>query len=175
MTKTQIFKSLFVAALPFLIFAIPVTAAEMSDWEWNDFNVQFSLPDTMKVIKNTADTFEATNDSVEFDIYPWKDESETAEHIAKEAFATLSTELGIDPKTVKKTDGGSLKINGFDAYLMEGSGQSKNGGRIYAVVGLIDPDSSVNFAAYVDMWSDDADTALQEAVSILKSIKKIKK
>lgn len=72
MIKNKIFKSLFIVALPFLIFAIPVTAAEMSDWEWTDFNVQFSLPDTMKVIKNTADTFEATNDSVEFDMYPWK-------------------------------------------------------------------------------------------------------
>ncbi len=175
MLKTKIFKSLFAIVLPILIFTLPVSAVDMSEWEWKDFNVKFSLPADMKVTKSTGEEFSAEDDSLAFDIYPWKDETETAESIAKEAFNTLATELGIDPKTVKKTDGGSMKINEYDAYLMEGEGKAKNGNIIYAVVGLTDPTSGVNFAAYVDFWSEDKEESLKRAVDILNSIKKMRK
>ncbi len=172
MLKSRIFKSLFAIALPVLIFATPAKAA---NFEWKDYNVQFVLPDDMKITANTGDKFEAESPGLSFDIYPWKDAKETAQNIAKEAFATLGKELEVDPKTAKSSDGGALKINEYDAYLMEGEGKAKDGALIYAVIGMIDPGSEVNFAAYVYFYSEDKEEALKKAVGILKSIKKMKK
>ncbi|MEK7431779.1 MAG: hypothetical protein AABZ74_01500 [Cyanobacteriota bacterium] len=173
MLKSKIFKSLFAIALPLLVFATPVKAA--SEWEWKDYNVQFALPDDMKVTTSTGDKFLAEAPGLSFEIYPWKDAKETAQNIAKEAFATLGKELEVDPKTAKTSDGGALKINEYDAYLMEGEGKAKDGGLIYAVIGLIDPKSEVNFAAYVYFYSEDKDSAIKNAIDILMSIKKMKK
>ena len=61
----------------FLLTCTYVKAQTLESWTWDTYKMKFKAPDNMRVVKNNADVFEATNDNITMDIYPRKGENLT--------------------------------------------------------------------------------------------------
>ncbi len=140
------------------LFAFQAHAqVKFQEYNWKDFKVSFSIPTTHKIEANSDTEFESGDNLTWLQMYPYKDETETAkgmiEKVAKEA-------------GVKIHDQGEYQVGGYDAYWITCE-SAKEPEWEYWYIGLIDPKTDVNF--YAIIWykkNNDAAGKIAEAMSL---------
>ncbi len=143
-------------------FIQSATAQKAFDYEWEHYNIVFTLANDFKAVTNTADEFTASGDGMEFGIFPFNDH--TVDHSNITAY---TIEIAKSLKLEQLDDVDVIDLNGLKGAYVEGY---KDGVRIL-VLGFIDPDSDTNFFATIT-FADNDQVAEDEAVEILKSIRK---
>lgn len=145
------------------------------DWvtyTWKQYKIKFEIPGDFKVKQNDAKKFIAGDSTMTFEIYPWKDPNVTAKDVAMQAMDDLSIdEDSGDSKVYEQDD-----FNGFKGYEIIGDGTQKGRDISFRVFGLIDPEGSTNFAAYVVYWADkNPEEDSEIAKELFETIEKIEK
>jgi len=149
--------------------------ANSGGWDkytWRQYKIKFEIPSEFEVKENSANQFAASDDIMTFEIYPWKDANVEARDVAIQAVKDLNIEFKGSEAIVK-----DIKLNGFNGYRIEGNGTQKNKALHFTVLGLIDPKSSTNFAAYILYWTGTRDDNDYSAISndIIESISKMQR
>ncbi|MFN8671861.1 MAG: hypothetical protein U0457_07205 [Candidatus Sericytochromatia bacterium] len=125
------------------------SAVKLIDFTWKKYNLKFTLPSTLKEATNQDGEFEASNESMNFQVFPWKDAKATKDDVLVQAFKGLT---GIDKASyvIDETASGEIEnLNGFKGYVV--LGEAKQGGTpVYlGILALIDPNGSDNFISYL--------------------------
>jgi hypothetical protein len=127
---------------------------------WEQYNIEITVPNDFKVIKNTANEFELEGDGMEMYMYIWNQKKVTIDDM-DEATITAAKELKLQEIDEEET----FKNGDFEGYYVEGF---KDGDRVM-LAGVIDIQSRTNF--FIVLTFDDKDTeAEKEALKILESI-----
>ena len=113
------------------------------DYEWEHYNIAFTLSDKFKVLKNTADEFSAQGNGISVSLFPFEDGSIDHTNITKYVLDIAK----------------SVELE-----------EHKAGDRII-VLGFIDESSHTNFFATLNFADDDAKSE-EAAIAILQSIRK---
>lgn len=125
------------------------SSVKLIDYVWTKYNLKFTLPSDLKVAKNEDGEFEANNESMNVQIFPWKDAKLTKDDVLVEAFKGLTN---IDKSSFVIDDnfsGEIANLNGFKGYVVGGTAK-QDGTDIYlGVLVLIDPNGSDNYISYV--------------------------
>ncbi|MBC7884575.1 MAG: hypothetical protein H7X99_03825 [Saprospiraceae bacterium] len=154
-------KSVLVLFISTLSFFNIVTAQQA--YTWDEYGISFTLADDFKETVNNAEEFSADGDGMSLSIIPFLDESIDDSDITGYTMSiAASLNLGrIDDVSV-------IDVNGFKGAYAEGA---SDGAKIF-IMGLIDPNSATNFFVIITFLDEDAN-AIEEAVNICKSIRKI--
>jgi len=139
-----------------------VQAQEDWNYEWEHYNISFTLAEDFKTVTNTADEYTAKGDGMEFGIFPFADETIDATDIS-----AYTLEVAKSLKLEQLDDADVLKLNGLDGAYIEGYIE---GDRVI-LLGFIDPSSATNFFALITFGDNDA-VAEDEAVRMISSIRK---
>ena len=135
------------------------------DVTWKKYHIKFKIPAHLKESENDNEKYIAEDENLSFEIYPWKDSTLSEEDVANAAFE----DLGLDRRNTKITSDKKRDLNGYKGYEILGEGTLRGKKANFAVLGFIDPNSSMNFAAYVFYWQGkDADE--EENIKIERDI-----
>ncbi|MBK8516997.1 MAG: hypothetical protein IPL55_12170 [Saprospiraceae bacterium] len=151
----------FLCITLFTLSSLYLSAQQQYTWE--EYGISFTLADDFKESVNSIDEFSASGDGMELSIIPFKDDAIDDSDI--HAY-TMSIAESLNLERVD--DVNTIDINGFKGGYAEGV---QNGAKIF-VMGLIDPDSETNFFVIIT-FQDEDQNAIDEAINICKSIKKI--
>ena len=132
------------------------------DYEWEHYNIAFTLSDKFKVLKNTADEFTAQGNGISVSLFPFEDGSIDHTNITK---YVLDIAKSVELEELDDVD--IVELNGLKGAYVEGY---KAGDRII-VLGFIDETSHTNFFATLNFADDDAKSEAA-AIAILQSIRK---
>ena len=147
----------------FLSLFVISKAQSQQEYTWDYYNLSFSLADDFKETTNSEEEFSADGDGMSMSIIPFENDAIDENDITAYTISIFS-ELGIT-----RTDDVSLiNLNGFKGGYAEGSA---DGERMF-IMGLIDPGSATNFFVIIT-FGDDDENAVEEAVNICRSIKKM--
>ena len=113
--------------------------AQFQEYNWKDFKVSFSIPATHEIKASSATEFESGDNLTWLQMYPYKDETETA----KGMILKVADEADVD--ILKE---GAYKVGGYDAYWITCE-TAKEPEWQFWYIGLIDPKSDVNFYAII--------------------------
>lgn len=161
----MLMKRFIILPVLFFGFALNVVQSQKDyDYEWTHHNIIFTLAEDFKEVTNTADEFTASGDGMEFGIFPFSDQT-----IDQSNITAYTIEIAKYIKLEELDDVDVVELNGLKGAYVEGY---KEGARVI-VLGFIDPDSDTNFFATIT-FKDDDDIAEDEAVRILKSLRKKK-
>jgi len=153
-------------SLIFIVFltglSVKANAQTDYDYEWSHYNLVFTLAEDFKMVTNTADEFTAKGDGMEFGIFPFNDPN--VDHSSITAY-TIEIAKSIHLEELDDVD--LVELNGLKGAYVEGY---KEGSRLI-VLGFIDPQTSTNFFATIS-FKDDDEVAEQEAIRMLKSLRK---
>ena len=132
----------FLAVAILLCFNLFVTDsfAQETRYNWSDYGVSFSIPNTHKIKTNSADVFESGDNLTWLEMYPYKDASATAKGMVI-AVAKEQTDMKI-------LDEGAYKTGGYDGYWITCESASHPEWQ-YWYIGFIDPNSDTNFYAVI--------------------------
>jgi len=149
----------------FLLTCTYVKAQTLESWTWDTYKMKFKAPDNMRVVKNNADVFEATNDNITMDIYPRKGENLTYDGM-KNAIIGWARQSDLVYNTYN-TSGKAQPIylddvNGYWGCAIDG----KKSGFPTSMLLLVDPDYP-DISFYV--WLSYATEYYHDAVAILDS------
>jgi hypothetical protein len=125
------------------------SSVKLVDYEWTKYNLKFTLPSDLKVAKNEEGEFEANNESMNVQIFPWKDAKLTKDDVLVEAFKGLTN---IDKSSFVIDDnfsGEITNLNGFKGYVVGGTAKQDGTDVYLGVLVLIDPNGSDNYISYV--------------------------
>ncbi len=122
-----------------VLFSSQIAYSQETVYNWDDYGVSFSIPNTHKVLKSSSEEFESGDDLTWLQMYPFKDASVTA----KEMVAGIVEEAGM--KVMKE---GAYKSGGYDGYWIL-SQSPKYPDWEYWYIGFIDPNSDTNFYAII--------------------------
>ena len=147
--------NLFVITL--LLFAF--NAQAQHTWTWDSYGISIDLPEDFEVVTNTDETFEAAGEGMEIMMYIFEedislDELDDATHIAAE-------EMELEEIDAIQ----NVTVDGLEGKYIAGY---KDGDAVL-LVGLLDPDSDVNFFVVIT-FNDDDPVAEEDAMHILDSI-----
>lgn len=123
------------------LWLVSSAQAQETVYNWADFGVSFAIPNTHKIKKNTATSFESGDNLTWLEMYPYKDASATAKGMIT-AVAEEETGLSI-------LEEGSYKSGGYDGYWITCEIPSQPDWQFW-YIGFIDPDSDTNF--YAKIW-----------------------
>lgn len=138
----------------FIMSSSAIFAADWIDMEWSAYNLSFQVPSDMKEYVNTEKQYGVTG-SVSLTINPWKDATITERDAAQKAYDTVK---GIDNRQLlDEGDLPDMEESGLRGYYMIGSGYQNKRALYFLFVGVINPNSDVNFYLCF-MWWDDPKT-----------------
>ncbi len=159
--KFKIMKSLFILLLSFVVFSTQSVAQQSYTWE--DYGISFTLADDFQETVSTGEEFSASGDGMEMTIIPFTDEAIDDSDITGYTMSiAASLNLG------RIDDVSTINFNGFKGGYAEGA---LDGAKIF-IMGVIDPNSDTNFFVIITFLDGD-NNAIDEAVNICKSIRKI--
>ena len=154
-------KSLFILLLSFVVFSTQSVAQQSYTWE--DYGISFTLADDFQETVSTGEEFSASGDGMEMTIIPFTDETiDDTDIIGYTMSVAASLNLG------RIDDVSTINFNGFKGGYAEGA---LDGAKIF-IMGVIDPNSDTNFFVIITFLDGD-NNAIDEAVNICKSIRKI--
>jgi hypothetical protein len=130
---------------------------------WEAFGITFTLADDFEEVVNNDEEFSAIGDGMEMAILPFSDEN-----IDDNDIVAYTIEVGNSLNLERIDKVNVIKLNGFKGAYVEGM---SDGEKIF-LMGLIDPDSDANFFVIITFLDDD-ENAIEEAINICKSFKKI--
>lgn len=119
---------------------------------WKEYGILFYLPSEVETKTDTSEKYVAESDTLRFELYPWSDPELSAEQVADAAYEDLDWVKSKKTVSEEKRD-----LNGFEGYEILGEGTVDGEDVNWAVLGFIDPGSSVNFASYIIYWKGDRD------------------
>ncbi len=151
----------FFMAILFVLSSLMTFAQQ--NYTWEEYGITFTLADDFNETVNNMDEFSATGDGMELSIIPFKDGS-----IDDSDITTYTMAVAASLNLERIDDVNTINVNGFKGGYAEGA---QNGAKIF-VMGLIDPNSDTNFFIMIVFQDEDAN-AMEEAINICKSIKKI--
>lgn len=154
--KTIILNSFFI-----LVLSVSVSAQKV--FEWADYGLAFDLADDFQETVNTGEEFSAEGDGMSVSIFPFHDETIDDADITAYTIAAAAA-LNLDAVD----DVNFIDINGFTGGYTE---VVSEGQKVF-IMGLIDPDSDVNFFIIISFADGDA-LATQEAVDICQGLHKM--
>ncbi len=132
-------------------------------YTWEDYGISFTLADDFQEVVSTGDEFSAVGDGMDLTILPFSDESIDDSDITSYTMSiAASLNLG------RIDDVSTINFNGFKGGYAEGV---SDGTKIF-LMGVIDPKSDTNFFVIITFLDGDSN-AIEEAINICKSIKKI--
>jgi len=146
--------------LSFLTFQVTVA---QQNYTWEEYGIGFTLADDFEETQNTDDEFSAAGDGMTISIIPFKDDS-----VDDSDISGYTMSIAASLKLERIDDVSVIDINGFKGGYAEGV---QDGTKIF-VMGLIDPDSDVNFFVII-VFQEDDQNAMDEAINICKSIHKL--
>jgi len=154
-------KSLFILLLSFVVFSTQSVAQQSYTWE--DYGISFTLADDFQETVSNGEEFSASGDGMEMTIIPFTDETiDDTDIIGYTMSVAASLNLG------RIDDVSTINFNGFKGGYAEGA---LDGAKIF-IMGVIDPNSDTNFFVIITFLDGD-NNAIDEAVNICKSIRKI--
>src|SRR5580765_327097 len=152
-------------AVLFLFACSYVSAQSLETWTWDSYKMKFKAPDNMRVVKNNADVFEATNDNITMDIYPRQGENLTYDGM-KTAIMNWASQSGLSYNTYNSSGDAQPiyldDLNGYWGSAIDG----KKSGYPTSMLLLVDPDYP-DISFYI--WLSYANEYYHDAVAILKS------
>lgn len=166
-------KAVLLSFISFSLFTLPVSAeTSWNEVTWSEYSIKFDLPADAKEVNNDSEKYIAENDNLRFEIYPWKDSNVNEKDVAMAALEDINFDSGSLIITSKE----KRNLNGYVGYEIMGEAQQDGKDLNFSVLGFIDPDSSVNFAAYILYWQgkrSNEDENIQIERDIIESIKKL--
>jgi hypothetical protein len=159
-------KKLFITFVVLLIagtFATTNLNAQTSVYTWEDYGLQFSIPDTHELKKNTADEFESGDESTWLELFPYKDSKETAQGMIEKVAANGGFTI---------QEKGKYTSGGYQGYWVK-SESAEYPEWQYWLIGFIDPTSPTNFYAII-WWKKGDQDAYKIAWDMSYSFKKKK-
>lgn len=154
-------KTLFIV-LSFL-FILSAQAVAQQSYTWEDYGISFTLADDFRETVSTGEEFSASGDGMELSIIPFADETIDDTDITG---YTMSIAASLNLSRID--DISTINFNGFKGGYAEGE---LDGAKIF-LMGVIDPSSANNFFVIITFLDGDTN-AMDEAVNICKSIRKI--
>ena len=147
----------------FFILVLSVSGNAQKVFEWAEYGIAFDLADDFQETVNSSDQFSADGDGMSVSIFPFRDETiDDADITAYTIAAAASLNLdAVDDVNFININGSS---GGYAEVVSEGE---KN-----FIMGLIDPNSDVNFFIIISFADGDA-LATQEAIDICKGLHKM--
>lgn len=151
------------------------SSVKLIDYEWTKYNLKFTLPSDLTIAKNEEGQFEANNESMNVQIFTWKDAKLTKDDVLVEAFKGLSN---IDRSSFVIDDnfsGEITNLNGFKGYVVGGNAKQDGVDVYLGVLVLIDPNGVDNYISYVVFnkgKSTENDKNLNIGADIFASFKK---
>ena len=144
-------------------FLLSFQSVAQQSYTWEDYGISFSLADDFKETVSTGEEFSAAGDGMDMTIIPFSDETiDDTDITAYTMSIAASLKLGrIDAVS-------TINFNGFKGGYAEGE---LDGAKIF-LMGVIDPNSDTNFFVIITFLDGD-ENAIEEAINICKSIKKI--
>lgn len=132
-------------------------------FEWATYGLAFDLADDFEETVNNNDQFSAEGDGMSISIFPFHDETiDDADMTVYTIEAAAAMELdAVD-------DINLININGFKGGYTE---VVSEGEKVF-IMGLIDPNSDVNFFIIIS-FADGDSLAIQEAIDICQGLHKM--
>lgn len=138
-------------------------AGGYQDWVWKSQKLKFSIPATMRVVKNVANEFHAKDEHNEFAIYAWQDYKVTAQTMKDAVYAVADESLD-NLSGVEEHD-----IDDFEGAYVIGSDEE---GHMVLFFGLIDKQGGTNFFGAVIFDSKD-EFSIEQAFKMIDSIDRL--
>ncbi|HCL56095.1 MAG TPA: hypothetical protein DHW82_03685 [Spirochaetia bacterium] len=124
-------------------------AEDWTDWEWNDYAIDFSLPNSLTVTEASDTRLVATdNRNFTMTVAPWEDETLTQKDVAYRGYQNYTAIT--NKKILDEGDMG--EFNGFKGYYIYAYGKSSGKNLYFVIAGLINPNSAVNFYISYAWW-----------------------
>lgn len=146
-----------------LILAGFVNLGAQKAFEWAEYGLAFDLADDFQETVNTGEEFSAKGDGMSVSIFPFQDETIDDADITAYTIAAAAA-LNLDAVD----DVNFININGFKGGYAE---VVSEGEKVF-IMGLIDPDSAVNFFIIIS-FADGDELATQEAIDICQGLHKM--
>lgn len=151
----------FCAMLAGIVF-LPLSVSAQDVYVWEYYGIQVTLPNSVNVTVNDENAFEAESDQVILSMHLFEEDISLDD--MADAIVQIASDLDLDDLT----DFEEVSMNGLEGSYIHGY---KDGSSIY-IVGLIDPNSQVNFFVTA-VLSDEDEEAGEKAVKIINSFKVI--
>lgn len=127
-----------------------------NEFTWDAHGVGFKTGARMEVTVNKEDEFEAKNDNIQLNIFPWQDEKVNVDDLAD---ATIDMAKKLNYDNIDVAD--ALEIDDFQGYFVHGT---KDG--VHALILLLlDKKSSTNLIVTIVYQPDFEDVAVKIADS----------
>jgi hypothetical protein len=146
-----------------LLFSLTASMTAQQVYEWEEYGLSFDLADDFKETVNTESEFTAVGDGMIVSIHPFADADIDDADITAFTIAAASN-LSID----QVTDIDMISLNGFKGGYTE---VVSDGHKVF-IMGLIDPNSDVNFFIVIT-FADGDGLATQEAIAICQGLQKM--
>ncbi len=144
---------------------------------WDKYKISFKLPLDMKEEINEEDEYQASNKSMVFQVFPWKDAKLSKEDVLDEGLKGLSN-LDKNSLVIDDEYSGELEdFNGFSGYIIVGNAK-QDGIDIYVgMLAIIDPKGDTNFISYITLdkgRASEDEKNLNLGADIFSSFSKVK-
>lgn len=149
--------------LAILFFIISLSAYSQQVYTWDDYGITFTLADDFVEKVSNGEEFTASGEGMELTILPFKDET-----VAHADITSYTMSIASSMNFQRIDDISTIKFNGFEGGYAEGV---SDGVKVF-IMGLLDPDSDTNFFVII-AFTDQDKYAIEEAINICKSIKRI--
>ncbi len=133
-------KGLFFIFVCAFFASAQMASAQFTEYTWESYGVSFVVPSTHQVKQNAEDVFESGDNFTWLEMYPYKDDTETAKGMILDIVGDLE-----ETRILKE---GAYKVGGYDGYWITCE-QSKHPEWQFWYIGFIDPVSDVNFYAII--------------------------
>lgn len=143
--------------------------SQFTNMNWKQYNLSFQVPINAVVQESSDVEYAANTDYLTISILPYKNATISANDVANQAY----TSVNATGKVIESDE--KIVLNGFEGYRIIGSGY-QNGKKLrFYCLGMIDPDSDINFKLFIYYWDDITYNAQcsRDANKIISSIKKM--
>jgi hypothetical protein len=138
----------------FVTFASSASAQPMKNWTWKKYNLKFKLPRYMKITRKrssgSVNKLVAKGKGLTVEIVPWRNRSiRNARQAAWSAYRKFTV-------TKRKRITAQRRVNfssRLQGYVFFGKGYQGSRSLSFAILGLINPNSSVNLYVRFQWWS----------------------
>lgn len=142
-----------------LLVLVAVSGFSQKNYVWKQYNIQITVPNDFKVVKNTSKEFEMKGEGMELSMLIHE------ENVAIEDLDDAAIEGAKAMKLQEIDEAHQVKVNEFLGFYVEGF---KDGNRImFACLG--NPKSHTNFFIAI-MFDDEDKVAEEDALEILNSL-----
>lgn len=145
----------------FFVFNLTINA-QTTVYTWEDYGLQFEIPNTHEIKVSTADEFESGDSQTWLNLYPYKDIEATADgmvyDIVSDGYYDIESE-------------GEYSSGGWEGYWVRCTSEEYPDWK-YWIIGFIDPESENNFYAII-WWKKDDNEAYNIAYDMSYSFTKM--